>query len=178
MCSIISIVFHFLKTSDTIAPIRLAVSGDAGANSEKNLDVLWIPVHPVGRVGAGANQTHGAIEDIEELREFVDTGGAHELPDGSDARVILAVVGRAIGQPNVRGVYIHRPELEHLEQLAILSDAFGVVENRPAVSEIDDGRENQERQQEKWKADKPEKQIQKPFDKKLVHGRMILLPVR
>lgn len=100
----------------------------------------------VRALGARADEAHVAIEDVPDLRQFVEAGGADEGANTRDARV---VVGRELRAGEFLGVDAHRAELVDLVGLAEAAGADLAVEGRAAVFELDgDGDGHHEWQRE------------------------------
>ena len=100
----------------------------------------------VRALGARADEAHVAVEDIPDLRQFVEAGGADEGADARDARV---VVGRELRAREFLGVDAHRAELVDLVGPAEAAGADLAVEGWAAVFELDgDGDGHHERQGE------------------------------
>ena len=100
-------------------------------------------------VRARSDERHVAEEDVDELRQFVDVGAAHEVADARFARVVLCgLFAVAVG------IDVHGAEFVAVEFLAVESTAFLAEEDRPragefdecAEDEIDKGKDENERQ--------------------------------
>src|SRR3546814_12238696 len=72
-----------------------------------------------GGMGARADDAHIALEHVEELRQFVDTGFAD---DRSDARYPLVASGGRLVAQRIASVDAHAAELEHLEHFVGAAD--------------------------------------------------------
>lgn len=81
-----------------------------------------------------ADEAHVAVEDVEDLRQFVEAGGADEFPYFCDARV---VVRGQLGTGVFFGVRTHGTELIDLVFFAEAADADLTVKDRPPVFELD-----------------------------------------
>lgn len=91
-----------------------------------------------------ADEAHVAVEDIENLRQFVEPGGADEFADFGNARVVF---GGQLGTGVFFGIDAHRTEFINLIFFAKASDADLAIEDGPAVTEFDgQGDGNGERQ--------------------------------
>ena len=94
--------------------------------------------------GSRADEAHVAVEGIENLRQFVEPGGADEFTDFSNARVVF---GCQLGTGVFFGIDAHRTEFINLIFLAKAADADLAVEDGTAVAEFDgQGDGNGERQ--------------------------------
>lgn len=93
---------------------------------------------------SGTDEAHVAVEDIENLRQFVEPGGADEFTDFGNARVVF---GGQLGTGIFFGIDAHGTEFINLIFLAKAADADLAVEDRTAVAEFDgQGDGNGERQ--------------------------------
>src|SRR6185437_14879183 len=103
--------------------VYLCPAGDAGLHamaSEIAVDRFGIKPRlglGVDRVRARADQRKIALEhNIQELRQFIETGFADDASDASDAWIIL---GDEFVGGCVRSVRIHRAEFVDLDQIVI-----------------------------------------------------------
>ena len=143
------VVDEFVVRGGVVLGEDLGEAGDAG------LDVVAVGVlgillgellDEVRALGARTDEAHVAVEDVPDLRQFVEAGGADEGADARDARV---VVGRELRAGVLLGVDAHRAELVDLVGLAEAAGADLAVEGRAAVFELDgDGDGHHERQGE------------------------------
>lgn len=93
---------------------------------------------------AGPDEAHVSVEDVEDLRQFVQAGGADEFADFGNARVVFR---RQLGTGIFFRIDAHGTEFVDLIFLAKASDADLTVENGTAVAELDSqGNGNGERQ--------------------------------
>ena len=83
---------------------------------------------------SGTDEAHVAVEDIENLRQFVEPGGADEFADFGNARVVF---GGQLGTGIFFGIDAHGTEFINLIFLAKAADADLAVEDGPAVAEFD-----------------------------------------
>jgi len=73
-------------------------------------------------VGARADQRQVALEhDVEELRQFVETGLADEAADAGDAAVVL---GYDLGSQRIGLIVVERAELEDVDALIVEAEPF------------------------------------------------------
>jgi hypothetical protein len=93
------------------------------------------------RMGAWADEAHLADQDVYELRQLIDAGGANEAADTRDARVVfqrllhlIATLGDA-----------HRAELEDHECVAVEAPSGLAIDHRSARLD-DDGERNSGKQ--------------------------------
>ena len=97
----------------------------------------------VEHVRARAHNAHVAAQHVEELRQLVDVGLAHEVAKGKLARVVL-------GALNAVGVFVdvHRAELVAIELLAVHARAGLPEEHRAGTLQLyAQGYERHERSQ-------------------------------
>lgn len=94
--------------------------------------------------GSRANEAHVAVEDVEDLRQFVKSSSADEFPYFCDARV---VVRGQLGTGVFFGIRTHGTEFIDLVFFAEAADADLAVEDRAVVFEFDgDGHGDGKRQ--------------------------------
>lgn len=80
------------------------------------------------------DEAHVAVEDVEDLRQFVESRGTDEFPYFRDARV---VVRGQLGTRIFFGVRTHGTEFVNLVFFAKAADADLAVEDRAVVFEFD-----------------------------------------
>lgn len=91
-----------------------------------------------------ANEAHVAVEDVEDLRQFVEPGGADEFADFGNARIVF---GCQLGTGIFFRIDAHGTEFVDFIFLAEAADADLAVEDGTAVAEFDgQGDGNGERQ--------------------------------
>lgn len=91
-----------------------------------------------------ADEAHVAVEDVEDLRQFVEPGGADEFADFGNARVVF---GGQLGTGVFFSIDAHGTEFINLIFFAKAADADLAVEDGTAVAEFDgQGDGNGERQ--------------------------------
>ena len=78
--------------------------------------------------GSWSNDRHISFDDVDKLRQFVDTCHSNEPSDGGNARI--AFFGIYAGA-RMFGADDHRTELVHFEYLAVFSDPI-LLENNLA----------------------------------------------
>lgn len=83
---------------------------------------------------AGPDEAHVAVEDVEDLRQFVQAGGADEFADFGNARVVFR---RQLGTGIFFRIDAHGTEFVDLIFLAEAADADLAVEDGAAVAEFD-----------------------------------------
>src|SRR5262245_56677206 len=114
------------------AAVDLGPAGEPGPHLEAAALVLVVLLDLVAERRPRADDAHVAANHIPELRQLVDGGPAQEAPDARDPRV--AQVDCRTGAHPLRA-FDHRPELEHLEVLAVPADPRLPVEDRTTVPE-------------------------------------------
>ena len=141
--------------------VDLRPAGDARADlmlDHVQGDALLEPVDEKGELGARPDETHVALEDVEELRQLVDGEFADERAEFRLARV---GVGAPAGRLPV--VYAHGAEFVHVKRLFVQSDALLLEQDGAGRGELDaDRREQHERRG-------ADDQYQRPDD---VHGAL------
>ena len=80
------------------------------------------------------DEAHIAVEDVEDLRQFVQAGGTDEFTDFGNARVVLR---RQLGTGIFFRIDAHGTEFVDLIFLAKAADADLAVEDGTAVAELD-----------------------------------------
>lgn len=94
--------------------------------------------------GSRADEAHVTVEDVEDLRQFVEPGGADKFADFGNARIVF---GGQLGTRVFFSIDAHRTEFINLIFLAKAADADLAVEDGTAVAEFDgQGDGNGERQ--------------------------------
>lgn len=83
---------------------------------------------------AGTDEAHVAVEDVEDLRQFVQASGADEFADFGNARVVFR---RQLGTGIFFCIDPHRTEFIDFIFLAEASDADLTVEDGTAIAELD-----------------------------------------
>lgn len=128
--------------ADVVAAADLPEAGNAGRGHADDGQIVANLLFLAWQVRAWADEAHLALDDVEDLRQFVEAVLADEFADLRDARVVAAefleflplLLGLGVLAEEVQedavGVLVHRAELVALEGLAALADARGVVEGR------------------------------------------------
>lgn len=142
MFSVINIVFQFQFAVRTVPVVGLIIARNARLHGQDYPLVLVVFLQPVQRVGTDTDQAHLAREDIQELRNLVQAGLAQEAAHSCYSRIVVAVVGAPVLQPDVRGIYLHTAELQHPEGLALVADALSGIEDGTFVVQPDKGSDN------------------------------------
>src|ERR1017187_4668105 len=86
---VLEVELHPLIEADLVAATDLPDAGQTRFHG-KAAAMPWVVVLHLGRDGRpGSDEAHVADENIPELRKLVDAGAAQEMPERSDARVVL-----------------------------------------------------------------------------------------
>jgi hypothetical protein len=114
-----------------LAPVAvdLGPAGDAGLDLVAQHvagDELAVELVVGDGVGAGADDAHAALEDVDELRQFVQGGLAQEGADGGEAAVALPGLGDVVAV------------LAHGHGAELVDDDFLALQTVAALAE-DDG---------------------------------------
>lgn len=130
-----------------VLAVDLGIAGQAGFGLQAQGELgqlLLVLGGDLGALGAGANQAHGAAQDIEQLGQLIYAAGADDFAHRRYAVVVAA--GRKPGHAVLLGVHAHTAELEDVEPPAVLGQAHLLVEHRAAVRGLDgDGRDDEDR---------------------------------
>lgn len=87
-----------------------------------------------GPFWSGTDEAHVAVEDVEDLRQFVQAGGTDEFTDFGNARVVFC---RQLGTGIFFRIDAHGTEFVDLIFLAKATDADLAVEDGAAITELD-----------------------------------------
>src|SRR5262249_37924075 len=79
------------------------------------------------------NQTHLTVNDVNQLRQFINPQFANPPAHWGHARIGFAAPDRAVRF----GVHAHRTKLDDPERSIVYSDSLLPVEDRPAGIELD-----------------------------------------
>lgn len=82
---------------------------------------------------SGTDEAHVAVEDVEDLRQFVQAGGADEFADFGNARIVFR---RQLGTGIFFRIDAHGTEFVDLIFLAKAADADLAVEDGTAITEF------------------------------------------
>ncbi len=100
MLDVPEIVFKFLFPSERIAPVDLRPSGDTGQDIMPMLLFRAIPIEVFHHQGPRPDETHVALQHIEQSRKFIQAGKAEESTECGDPL--------PLGQQTVIGIAIIR----------------------------------------------------------------------
>lgn len=139
-----AVVFDVHQVVDEFVVRRSVVLGeDLGQTGNARFDIMAIGVFGVfffkffdeeRPFRAGTDEAHVAVEDVEDLRQFVQAGGTDEFTDFGNARVVLR---RQLGTGIFFRIDAHGTEFVDLIFLAKAADADLAVEDGTAVAELD-----------------------------------------
>ena len=162
---VVEVVFDSLPDGGIAAvAIHLSPAGDAGTDLMLDVvagNLLLELLDEEGTLRARPDQTHVTLEDIEDLRQLVDTGLPDEFPDRRDAGVIplgpgLLLLGRIL--------HLHGAELVHLEFLVVEADTHLLEDQRSRRRRLDDDRDDDHRDAEDDQHNDSAEQIRDPLD--------------
>ena len=144
---------------DIVAAADLPEAGDAWRRHADDRQVIADFLFFTRQIRARADEAHVALDDVENLRQFVEAVLADEFADFRDAWVVTAqfleflpfllgfrMLAEKI-QKDAVGIHVHGTELIAFKRPAALADAFGVVKGRAVRVELDeDGQHKQDGQ--------------------------------
>lgn len=116
---------------------------DLGQAGDARFDVMAIGVFGVfffeffdeeGPFWSGTDEAHVAVEDVEDLRQFVQAGGTDEFADFGNTRVVFR---RQLGTGIFFRIDAHGTEFVDLIFLAKAADADLTIEDGTTVAEFD-----------------------------------------
>lgn len=130
-----------LRIIHIAAAARLPHARNAGPDHVVVLDEAAVPRHFFLDDGTGADEAHFAFQDIENLRQFVQTGAAQEMAALRNARVVFQLeiavpffAGRWIPLQQFLeldvGVDAHAAELVAIEFLAVAAHTAVLEDDR------------------------------------------------
>lgn len=139
---------EFARPADGVAAVDLCPAGDSGGDEVAAALGFVVQGEVLDEQGARADEAHVSLEDVDELGEFVDGGGAHELADGGEALGVgeeLALRVLAV---------VHGFELDDLKDVFVFAgprlgeeDVASVRDGEQEAGRDEDGREQNEQQQ-------------------------------
>jgi len=114
--------------------------------------------------GTWTDNTHFAADDVDKLWKLIQAQFTQNTADGSDTRIVLQFAGRLpllvclgillqmVLQYPV-GVRRHRPELEAMEEAAVMADATVSIKDLAAIGKL-----HQRHEKQKERAEEDERQ--------------------
>ena len=124
---------------EIVAAIDLGPAGEAGADAMAKLFALGVIRQIANEQGARSHEAHVAAEDVDQLRQLVQAGGAEEGAESGGALGIgeHAAVGGGLGE--------HRTEFHEREGGAVEAGA-GLAKNHWAAEEHANGDSRKKKQ--------------------------------
>jgi len=110
------------------------------------------------------DEGHVALEDVDELWQFVDGGGADEASHGGEAP--------GVGEEVPLGVALvgHGLELDHLEDLGVLARALLEEEGAGAfVGEMEPDGDDKEDGRQAYQGDERQREVDDALEEMFVH---------
>lgn len=106
-------------------------------------------------MGRGADDGHVALEDIDELWQFVEAAAAEEVPEGGDARVVVELLAalpfvsesgvmREDGMEAFIGMLVHGAEFPDADGLAVFAETAGAIDDGAWAGDFDGGGDKQQ----------------------------------
>ena len=120
---------------------------------------------------ARADNAHGAAENIEHLREFIQAGLAQEP---ANSRNPLLGVAQFVGRSVLRGVGTHGAELVDVKMCLVQAHAFLLEEHRALAIQFDGDCYGKHREREHHNAETRKNDIDKTFEEMLIHHWALL----
>lgn len=157
------VVFQFFVRLGVVSAVHLSVAGQSRLDLQTKReggDRLAVLFRDLGAFGARTDDGHIALEDVEELREFVEADGANELADRGDAVVVRL---REPGNAVTLRVDAHTPELEYVEPPCVFGQADLLVQHGAAVVEFDRERGQKHGGRQYDNAERRSEDIEQPF---------------
>lgn len=123
----------------------------------------------------GADQAHLAAEDVDQLRQLIDTGFTEESARSGDSRVVFDLEDRPFrlvemfdfGKSGL-GIDMHRAELEHREDVFAQADPLLDEKDRAGGVEFDRQGDEEKERDEQGQGDNRAAQIKDPFGQQLL----------
>src|SRR4051812_991653 len=162
---VIQVVLDPLLDRGVAAPaVHLRPAGDARLHfvAQHVLGNLVLELRDEQRpLGPRADDRHIALEDVPQLRQFVDVGAPQHLADRRPPRVLLA---REHWPGHRFGIVEHRAELVDHERLAVEAHPLLTVEHRSARRELHQHRDQPEGNRQHDQRGARDRNIDDPFD--------------
>ena len=159
------VVGDTLTIGEAVATENLCEAGHAGADAHAELlGFLGEDDELFRKPGAGADEGHIADEHVDELRQLIQRGGAHEFSDPGGALLVwqeLAIGIRLIG---------HGAEFDDAEGQAAAADAFLQEEGVAALEDNEQQGQQEEQGADAEKADEGDAEVQRAFEPVGIQG--------
>ena len=120
-----------------VSPIHCSIPGYSRLYRQLPRFLPFIQLGFALQVWTGAYYAHIALQDVQELGQFINACLAHDPSHARHAGVVGSVVSRPILHNQIRRIYLHGPQLVHDELFTAHADALGVVEHGPAIFGLD-----------------------------------------
>ena len=154
-----------LAEGEVVAPADLGQTGDAGADAHaQSAGDAVEGGHLLRNPRAGADEGHVALEDVEQLRQFIERGGAQELAHEGGALLIRQEIAFRIA-----GVG-HGAELDDMEGLAATADALLQEEGVAALEDYKQQQDEQQQRRERQQQEEREEEVADALARALVEG--------
>jgi hypothetical protein len=137
------------------------------------VDVALELRHELGPLGTRPDHAHLALENVQELRQLVDRGGAEERAEPRPPVFPLHPArAHVVGEYEFRGLgraarEAHGPELQDLEGPAVSADANLTEEDRPAEGDPDHDRCRDQDRGEEYERNRRKKAVERVLDGEL-----------
>jgi len=167
MADVVEVVFEFAESVlevCSVGVVDLRPAGDAGFEEVAKVvagDGGFVVADEFVPLGAWADHTHVAEEDVEELGEFVESAGAQEASDAGDAGVggLGVFIARLLG-----GAAAHGAQFVEFEGAAVLADAGLGEEDGAAIFEPDSERTESHEGEGEEESEAGEEDVAEAFD--------------
>ncbi len=154
-----------LAEGEVVATADLGQAGDAGADAHaQGAGDALEGVHLLRNPRAGADEGHIALEDVEQLGEFIERGGAQELAHEGGALLIRQELAFRIASVG------HGAEFDDAEGLAAAADAGLQEEGIAALKEHEQNQDEQQQRRERQQQEEREKEVADALARALVEG--------
>lgn len=162
---IAKIIGDTLTIGETVATENLRKAGHAGADAHAELlGFLGEDDELFRKPGAGADEGHIADEHVDELRQLIQRGGAHEFSDPGGALLVwqeLAIGIRLIG---------HGAEFDDAEGSAAAADALLLEDGIAALEDNEQQGQQEEQGADAEQADEGDAEVQRAFEPVGIQG--------
>lgn len=172
MANVSVVEAHLAFEWNVASSADLPETGKARGNGKAHL-VPWQVFGHFGRKRrTRSHDRHIASEDVEQLRQFVQTEFAEDVAHRVDARIVLHLEGRAAGFVELLQflfarfrIDVHAAEFVHGKELAILADARLLKDNRPLwIAELDDQGAGEKHRRKQDDSAKRRNNVKSPLD--------------
>ena len=140
-----------------VAPVHLCPAGDAGEDFVAARLLGGVAVEVLDQQRARTDQAHLAFEDVEELGQFIQAGGAQEAPEAGEALLVGEQVTLGITQ------VAHGAEFVEFEDPTVQPGALLAENHRPAEEKPDEQEQKNQNRRNDDQCNRTDKYIQNPF---------------